>query len=94
MTKPTYLSEYEGRGTMPNTVFPKGSDALTPADKLRLQSLTGQEEDSRAPVNPYHWFGGIGPDTKAEEADRIAKATAAQALDMDERNRYRESPKS
>jgi len=94
MTKPTYLSEYEGRGTMPNTVFPKGNDALTPADKLRLQSLTGQEEDSRAPVDPYHWFGGIGPDTQAEETDRIAKASAAELLARAERDRYRESPKS
>lgn len=52
-------SEYGGMGVMPNTVFPKGSDALTASDKLRLQSLTGQEEDSRAPVDPYHWYGNV-----------------------------------
>lgn len=54
-------SEYGGEGVMPNTVFPKGTEALTAADKLRLQSITGQETDSNAPVDPYFWQGGVEP---------------------------------
>ena len=54
-------SEYEARGVQENTIFPKGTDALNAHDKLRLQSLTGQEVDSKAPVDPYHWYGNIEP---------------------------------
>ena len=54
-------SEYGGGGVMPNTVFPKGTEALTASDKLRLQSITGQETDSNAPVDPYFWQGGVEP---------------------------------
>lgn len=59
-------SEFGGRGVQENTLYPKGSDALTPGDKLRLQSLTGQEEDPKAPVDPYHWQGNIAPDPVVE----------------------------
>ena len=59
-------SEYEGGGVMPNTVFPKGEDALTASDKLRLQSLTGQETDSRAPIDPYFWYGNVAPELLPE----------------------------
>lgn len=52
-------SEFGGRGTLDNTLFPKGSEALTASDKLRLQSITGQEEDPLAPPDPYHWQGGV-----------------------------------
>lgn len=55
-------SEYEGRGPLRSTVFPKGADALTPSDKLRLQSLTGQETDPAAPLDPYFWQGGQEPE--------------------------------
>lgn len=89
--KPTYSSEFDGRGVMPNTVYPKGSDALTPADKLRLQSITGQELDSRAPVDPHFWQGGVGPDEAAEEAAIQARRQEAQAREQIERERYRES---
>ena len=85
-------SEYEGGGVMPNTVFPKGSDALTPSDKLRLQSLTGQEEDSQAPLNPYHWNGGIGPDLVRERADRNARLARQQQINREAAARYKESP--
>lgn len=64
-------SEYDGNGVMPNTVFPKGEEALTAGDKLRLQSITGQETDSRAPVDPAFWHGATLQDP-AEEA-RIAR---------------------
>lgn len=55
-------SEYEGRGTLNNTLFPKGADALTPSDKLRLQSLTGQEDDPLAEPEGYFWNGNVPPE--------------------------------
>lgn len=85
-------SEYDGGGVMPNTVYPKGPDALTPSDKLRLQSITGQEEDSRAPVDPYFWHGNVRPDPN-EEA-RLAQEERARIAELRrmERDRYKESP--
>ena len=87
-------SEYEGGGVMPNTVFPKGSDALTASDKLRLQSISGQETDSRAPVNPFFWDGGTGPDLVAIKADLQARADRAKQLAQSERDRYTETPRN
>lgn len=55
-------SEFEGGGPQANTLYPKGADALTPSDKLRLQSLTGQEQDPKAPLDPYFWQGGMAPE--------------------------------
>lgn len=60
--QPDSRSEYEGGGVQDNTIFPKDPEALNSNDKLRLQSLTGQEEDSRAPRDPYHWLGGTAPE--------------------------------
>lgn len=78
-------SEYEGGGVMPNTVFPSGSEALTPSDILRLQSITGQELDARVAPNPYHWVGGEpAADADVLPADRIKYAA--------EKDRYREMP--
>lgn len=54
-------SEFGGRGVQANTLYPKGADALTGSDKLRLQSITGQEEDPKAPPDPYFWYGGTAP---------------------------------
>lgn len=89
-------SEYEGGGVMPNTVFPKGTDALTNGDKLRLQSITGQEEDSRAPVDPWFWQGGVypGPEaaTRDQRADARARADRASELRRAEKERYKETP--
>lgn len=86
-------SEFEGGGVMPNTVFPKGSEALTPSDKLRLQSITGQEEDSRAPVNPWFWQGGDYNSRALDgvEKDRRAREARNAKLRRDEARRYRES---
>lgn len=84
MGNPSY-SEYEGGGVMPNTVFPKGEDALTAADRLRLQSITGQETDSRARPNPYHWRGGIDP--RAFDVQTPERITYAE-----EKDRYKEHP--
>lgn len=87
-------SEYEGGGVMPNTVFPKGSDALTPADKLRLDSITGQDTDSRAPVDPWHWQGGtydpaVFDGVEQARQDRLERE---RELRQQEAERYRESP--
>lgn len=86
-------SEYGGGGVMPNTVFPKGSEALTASDKLRLQSITGQEEDSRAPVDPWFWQGGDYSSTALDdvEADRRAHERRNSQLRREESRRYRES---
>lgn len=84
-------TEYGGGGVMPNTVFPKGNEALTPSDKLRLQSLTGQEEDSRAPLDPYFWHGLTPPDKEQELNDRRLREQREKAQRRNEANRYRES---
>jgi hypothetical protein len=63
-------SEFGGRGTLRNTGYPKGSDALTPGDKLRLQSITGQEQDPLAEPDPYFWQGGVEPEEVVPVLDR------------------------
>lgn len=85
-------SEYEGGGLMPNTVFPKGTDALTNSDKLRLQSITGQEEDSKAPVDPYFWNGNTRPDPAVDKALAAEAKSKARAIRQAEKNRYKETP--
>lgn len=85
-------SEYDGGGVMPNTVYPKGADALTAADKLRLQSITGQETDPNAPVDPYHWYGNVAPDPQVVEDARRARLERERALARREVDRYRETP--
>lgn len=40
-----------------NTVYPKPTDVLSSSEKLRLIYLTGQEEDSTAPVRPGTFQG-------------------------------------
>ena len=60
--KPDPRSEYEGRGVLRGTVFPNGPEALTAGDKLRLQSITGQEQDPFAEPDPYFWYGGVAPE--------------------------------
>lgn len=86
-------SEYDGGGVMPNTVYPKGTEALTASDKLRLQSLTGQETDSRAPIDPWHWQGGsYNPHAlDGVEQDRRAREVRNRELRRQESTRYRES---
>lgn len=85
-------TEYGGSGVMPNTVFPKGTEALTASDKLRLQSLTGQDTDSKAPVDPYHWYGNVRPDPQEELNLAKALQQKAQLIRREEKDRYRESP--
>lgn len=91
---PENPSEFDGGGVMPNTVFPKGTGALTASDKLRLQSLTGQESDSQAPVDPWFWQGGVyTPDALAGvEDDRRARERQYSQLRREQNQRYKESP--
>jgi len=85
-------TEFGGKGPMPNTVYPKGTEALTASDKLRLQSITGQETDSRAQVDPYFWHGNVRPDP--EEARQLERANREKwrKLRREEANRYKETP--
>lgn len=88
------FTEFGGGGVMPNTVFPKGAEALTAEDQLRLDSLTGQTEDSQAPLDPWHWNGGtydpqVIEDIKEARRERLARG---QELRRAEAARYRESP--
>lgn len=89
----TPRSEYEGGGVMPNSVFPKGVEALTASDKLRLGYITGQETDSRATPDPGAFYGNSYFDVN--EVPKPApeqKARQAENLRI-ERLRYRESPR-
>lgn len=84
-------SEYDGGGVMPNTVHPMGTDALTASDQLRLQSITGQELDSQAPVDPYFWYGNTRPDPTQERQDAQVRRQRERMLEREEKNRYKES---
>ena len=84
-------SEYEGGGVMPNTVFPKGNDALTPADKLRLGYLTGQEEDSRASLDPGVWYGNEYFDVNEAPYVDPARVARENRIARNDQLRYRES---
>lgn len=86
-------SEYQGGGHMPNGVFPKGNDALTPSDKLRLGYTTGQEEDSRAKVDPGFFYGNgyFDPNEKPPvDRERIRRE---KEIRRRENARYRETPR-
>lgn len=85
-------SEYDGGGLMPNGVYPKGSDALTASDKLRLLSTTGQTEDSNAPIDPAYWNGATVPDPQIAATDRRAREQRQRALRRESIDRYKESP--
>ena len=89
-------SEYEGSGVMPNGVFPKGNDALTASDKLRLGYVTGQEVDSRAKVDPGAFYGNEYFDpSDLTELQRITRSEArrTQRLARENEARYRETPR-
>lgn len=85
-------TEYEGGGVMPNTVFPKIEEALTAADKLRLQSITGQETDSQARVDQYFWQGVSILDTTPTPMDvrnaRAERLKRAGVIAATNRKRY------
>lgn len=87
-------SEYEGGGILPNTIYPKGPDALTASDKLRLLSITGQTEDPLATPDPGYWEGNryfIPGAVEPPDPQRVARARQNARV---ERNRYKETPRS
>lgn len=90
-SQPDGFSEYDGRGVMPNTVHPKDTEALTASDQLRLQSITGQETDSRAPVDPYFWHGNEAPDQTQVRADRAERQAEERRLFREQLDKYRET---
>lgn len=52
-------SEYGGNDSTPAGLQPKGADALTSSEKLRLIYRTGQELDTTASVDSITFEGGI-----------------------------------
>lgn len=68
-------SEFGGKGVLKNTLFPKGDDALTPSDKLRLESITGQSESALADPDQYHWYGQLAPtDEEIFDSEKFDRA--------------------
>jgi hypothetical protein len=84
-------SEYGGAGPMPNGVFPKGNDALSASDKLRLLSTTGQTEDSHMPVDPGYWQGVVRFDPNEVPKPTPEQVERAQRIIRDNANRYKET---
>lgn len=78
------VSEYDGGGTMRNTVHPKGTEAITASDALRLMSLTGQETDTKAPVDPLFWLGLDNNDPRPAANEPLVPPTRVN-------DRYRET---
>lgn len=84
-------TEFQGGGVMPNGVFPKGNDALTPSDKLLLGYTTGQEEDSRAPLDPGVFYGNAYFDPNARPPRDRARETRERQARQAEARRYTET---
>jgi hypothetical protein len=85
-------TEFNGGGVQRNTIFPKGVEALTPADKLRLGYITGVEDDPNSQPHDGQFVGaGRFDQTRYDEATRDLVAQR-QALQRAEAERYRESP--
>lgn len=88
-------SDYGGGGVMPNTVFPKGEEALTAGDKLRLGYITGHEDDSKSRPDPYQFQGTdilhARPLPPEVRSDRQQRQRRQQQIRRDEANRYRET---
>lgn len=64
---PTQLrgSEYGGSDEAKATVQPKGPDALTPGEILRLGYLTGDELNNPDSIEDHRQFWGLLPADKA-----------------------------
>lgn len=84
-------SEFDGGGVMPSTVHPKPEEALTNGDRLRLMSLTGQETDTNASLDPGFWYGNEYFDpTKRVEESQDQKQRRAE-LRRQESGRYKQT---
>lgn len=90
-----YFSEYDGGGVMPSTVHPKPESALTNDERLRLQSLTGQETDTNAPLDPGFWQGNSFFTEKdvrrSDENYAREEARRQRNQSRDDRLRYRDT---
>jgi hypothetical protein len=86
-------TEFQGGGVMPNGVFPKGNDALTPSDKFLLGYTTGQEEDSRAKVDPGVFYGNEYFDPNEKRPVDRERLRREQQIRRREARRYRETPR-
>jgi hypothetical protein len=87
-------SEYDGGGVLPNTIHPKGAEALTASDKLRLLSITGQMEDPLATPDPGYWNGNEYFDLNYVEPPDPARVARERQNARIERNRYKETKRS
>lgn len=86
-------TEYQGGGVMPNTIFPKGNDALTPSDKLRLGYITGQDTDSRAQPDPGVFYGNQYFDLNERRRPDPARVARERRVRREESRRYKQTPR-
>lgn len=82
-------SEFSGGGPMPNGVFPKGREALTNGDRLRLGYSTGVEDDAKSFVKPHQFYGH--PEITRQEFEQVMRQfeERERQLQRDEEQRYR-----
>ncbi len=81
-------SEFNGGGVQPNTLFPKELENMSIAERLRLQSITGQDNDPKALPDPAFWHGD-----QVQDPEMIAKLAqierqADRQRERIERDRY------
>lgn len=86
-------SEFDGDGVMPGGVYPKPANILKPGERLMLQSLTGQDQDTNAPRDQWHWHGNSAADstTDTPEARETSRLRRERNMERQERLRYRQS---
>lgn len=86
-------SEFDGEGVMPGGVHPKPANRLTASEQLMLQSLTGQDADTNAPRDPWHWYGNpaSASTTDTPEAREVSRQRREREMERQQRLRYRQS---
>lgn len=57
MARTKKLSEYDLGGTEETGIYPKGPDALSPGERMRLTYLTGVPDDPAAPIDEALFHG-------------------------------------
>lgn len=81
-------SEFNGGGVQPNSLFPKTLENMSIAERLRLQSITGQDTDPKALPDPAFWRGAQVEDPLEVRARLQAQAQADRQRVRAERDRY------
>lgn len=81
-------SEFNGGGVQPNTLFPKTIENMSIAERLRLQSITGQDEDPKALPDPAFWQGAQVEDPAIARHRLQAEQAADRARSRAARDRY------